>query len=116
MSNQIKMVTLKNGIEESEICVKVHMLSLEILFKEKPITFYEFVMKCRNPKHEMFGDTANDLIDLNLMNKNNQIHDTTRNIVLSAVTGEGLEMKLESPVQPNEHGITITPFSLTNTK
>jgi hypothetical protein len=92
------MVKLKNGSEVAEPLVTTTMMNLELLMEKNPIAFYELVEKCRNPKHEMFGNTAEVAEGLALMN-NRQCHSTTRDIVLSAVHGEDLEMTLGSPIE-----------------
>jgi len=74
------------------------MLSLTNLMRENPIAFYELVMKCRNPEHELFGNTGEVLSPLNLIQPNGHVHDGIRNIVLSATEGEELDMTLGSPV------------------
>ena len=92
------MVKLKNGTEEMEPLVKVTMLSIESLLSSDPIGFYELVMICRNPKHPAWGDAPAKLARLALLQSNHQPHDSIKNIVLSAVVGDGLDMRLINPV------------------
>jgi enolase len=103
----ITVVKLKNGAEEAEPLVKVVMLSLSSLFEadrmDYAFAFYELVMKARDPKHEIFSNVhKNVLKDLALVQSNGRMHDSIRNIVLSAVEGEGLAMKLVSPFAAQE--------------
>ena len=93
----MKMVMLKNGSEEAEVSVRAICLSLQELFDSAPVILYELVMKCRDSKHEFFGDSGKKLQDLSLVD-GDTIHRTIKNIVLSAVVGEGFEMKLTPPI------------------
>jgi hypothetical protein len=94
----MQTVILKNGIEEAKPLVQVTMMSLRSLLQDKPIVFYELVMKCRDGNHQFFGRSEDDLKALSLVQSDGSVHDSIRNIVLSAATGEGLEMVLGSPV------------------
>lgn len=92
------LVTLKNGKQEAEALVTIVMMSLNKLLKERPMSVYELVMKCRDNNHQFFGDTAKDLLNLALLQKDLSVHSSIRNIILSAVEGEGLNMIFKSPI------------------
>lgn len=97
----MKLVKLKNGQEEAEPLVAVAMQTLREIFTTKPIHFYELVTLCRNSSHKPFGKTGEDLYEMSLLQKDNSgyiVHDSVRNVVLSAVTGNDLEMQLTSPL------------------
>lgn len=94
---QISTVKLKNGTEVIEPVLITTMINLDALMKKNPIAFYELVQKCRNPQHKMFGNTEQVAESLALIERGS-IHDSVRNIVLSAVEGDGLKMSLSSPV------------------
>lgn len=85
--------TLKNGSTEATMFVREMMMSLEFLMDDNVGAFYELVMACRDKEHALFGNAEQVLRDLSLY----PIHDSVRNIVLSAVTGDGLDMVLGSP-------------------
>ena len=91
-------VELKNGTTEAKGLVNVMMISLHNLLQEDPITLYELVMKCRERDHQFWGDTVEKLQNLHLVEQDGRVHGAIRNIVLSAVTGEGLDMVLGSPL------------------
>lgn len=97
----METVRLRNGAEEASVLVRLMMWQLGELFKTQPIHFYELVMLCRDPAHRLFGATANDLVAMKLVTLVDggpaQVHDSIRNIVLSAVDGEDLEMVLRDP-------------------
>lgn len=73
------------------------MMNLELLMNKNPIAFYELLQKCRNPKHAMFGNSVEIVEKLGLMNSG-LVHGTVKNIVLSAVAGDDLEMTINSPI------------------
>lgn len=87
------MVKLKNGTEVYAKSVSGIMMNLESLMEDR-IAFKDFVNKCRNPKYIMVTTLAEELSLI----QNDVIHDITRNVVLSAVREDGLDMTLESPL------------------
>ncbi len=89
---------LKNGSEEFKPLVQVTMASLSKLAETNPIAFYELVMKCRDQGHELFGNAGEVLKSLALIeDARGSVHDSIRNVVLSAVEGDGFDMTLGSP-------------------
>ncbi len=95
----MQTVTLINGAEEARVLVNATMRSLTGLMEWNPIAFYELVMKCRDSNHIFFGNVADVLKRLRLVEASGSIHNSVRNIVLSATKGERLDMTLDSPVQ-----------------
>lgn len=93
----METVRLKNGTEEAEGLVVAIMLALNNLIDRNAIAFYEFVMKCRNPDHEFFGDCAEHM--KGLLEANGSVHESIRNIVNSAVVGDELDMRIVNPVK-----------------
>ena len=98
----MKVVRLRNGSEEAAPLVTVTMMSLEHLVKERPLAFYDLVMKCRDRSYQFFGDNGEHLQDLALVGDGESIHNSIRNIVLSAVRGDGMDMMLDSPLAEEE--------------
>lgn len=96
------MLKLKNGSEEFPALVKVTMMSVEHLLESHPVAFFELVSLCRDRDHELFGNTAVKLQGLGLVDPGGKVHGSIRNIVLSAVEGEDLEMRLISPLAEAE--------------
>lgn len=93
----MEIAKLKNGREEILSLVTVTMMTLYKLMEENPIALYELTEKCKNPEHIIFGQIEPILQDLALIN-NGQIHDSIKNIILSAIKGEGLELTLINPI------------------
>ena len=94
----MKEVTLKNGSTEVDVLVVATTLSLQSLMEDNPIAFYELVMLCRDRTHQLFGSVGGVLRDRNLIEQNGQPHGSIRNIVLSAVEGDMLDMCLVNPL------------------
>jgi hypothetical protein len=92
----METVKLKNGTEEAKVAVSAIMLSIKSL---SPIDVYELAMKCRDRKHQIWEPSRKPLQDLKLVAADgSSIHETIRNIVLSAIEGEGFDMTIGSPV------------------
>lgn len=98
-SMSMQPVELKNGQSEAEGLVRLTMISLQMLMERNPVAFYELVMKCRDRKHVLFGNTGKVLEELAMTSSDGSVHDSIRNIVLSAVSGEELNMTLGSPLK-----------------
>ncbi len=93
------MVKLRNSkIEELRILVDAIYMSLEKLFEEQPTAFYDVVMMARDKNYKPFGVNGEILCQLVLINKDNSMHDSTRNIILASVEGDMLEMRLVNPI------------------
>lgn len=99
-SNPLEPVKLKNGATEARAAVAVLMQTLTMLANSQPLMLYELVEKCRKPQHKIWGGLARDLEKLSLVGPapDNRVHDTVRNIVLSAADGDGMQLALGSPL------------------
>ena len=92
------MITLKNGKSEASGLVTSVMVSLNGLMKSNPMAVYELNEVCKNVDHKIFGNLGRVLVDRALLGQDEKPHGCIRNIVLSAVSGEGLEMTIGSPI------------------
>lgn len=91
-------VVLKNGAEEAEVFVRAFMGALGSLLAAEPVAFYELVMLCRDPAHVVWRPSVDMLKGRNLLEADGTtIHSSIRNLVLAAVEGEELEMRIVSP-------------------
>ena len=97
----MEIATLKNGSEEPLVLVQTTMMALDGLIKSNPVAIYELVEKCNDPTHELFGNAGDILGDAALI-KDGTIHTSIKNIVLSAMSGEGFDMILTNPIS-NTH-------------
>ncbi len=93
------MVKLRNSkIEELRTLVSVIYMSLEKLLEEQPTAFYDIVMMARDKNYKPFGKNGEVLAQLVLINKDNSMHDSIKNIILASVEGDMMEMKLVNPI------------------
>ena len=93
----MKEVKLKNGATEAEVLVVVTLTSISSLMELNPMVFYDLVMKCRDNSYKFFGNNIDVLLKRSLVQRDGNIHNSIKNIVLSAVEGEGLELNIVSP-------------------
>lgn len=93
----MQTVKLKNGTEEPRVVVAATMVSLQAMFRDAPIIAYEFVSVCRDPLHKIWSG-KDQMVAAGFMNEDGKMHDTIRNVTLSALDGEGMGMTLGSPV------------------
>jgi len=94
----MEIVKLKNGTTEAKPLVNATMLILRDLVDNDPITLYELTMLCRDSSHQLWGSAGTKLKERNLVESDGRVHQSIRNVVLSAVTGDGLDMCLSSPL------------------
>ena len=93
------MVTLRNsGIEELRILVDAIYTSLEKLFKENPDAFYDVVVIARDKSYKHFGENGEILCQFGFINKDNNMHNSIRNIILASVRGDMMKLKLVNPI------------------
>jgi hypothetical protein len=95
----VESVKLKNGSEELKGLVIVVMASLRHLMAEQPLALYELAMKARDKGHVIFGNLDKPLKEMALLEHGNTIHSCIKNIVLSAVEGDGFDMCLVNPIK-----------------
>lgn len=90
-------VLLTSGVTTNSPLLVCVMLTLQTLFDEQPVAFYELVACCRRPGHALHGGAAAVLERIGLLNQGS-VPDAVREIVLAAVDGEALALRLTSPV------------------
>lgn len=108
----LEALKLKNGSEEAKPLVIVVMVSLNTLLdKGFPgmLTAYDLVQICQGRDYKPSGNNLQMLKDLQLLQPDGQPHSSVRNIILSAVEGEGLGMSFGSPLAQE------TPMALAST-
>ena len=90
-------IKLKNGTEELESFVNLTIALLTKLANENYILFYELVMKCRDRNHQLFGGCGKELVEREFLQSDFNPHQSIKNVIVSAVIGDGLNMKIENP-------------------
>ena len=96
----IETVTLHTGHSHAKALVAVvTMLLRDMLDKGEGIAFYEAVMLARNPNHRLFGNVGEKLTAYGIL-QDGRMRDAVREIIVASVEGEGLSMRLRSPLAP----------------
>lgn len=94
----METVTLRTGhTHAAPLVAVVHMLMRSMLDDGEPILFYEAVMLARNPRHRLFGNSGEKLEKRGIL-ESGQMHEATREIIVASVEGDGMGMKLRSPL------------------
>ena len=94
----METVKLNNGSEEPRQLVETIMKSLRQLIKEKPGAFHDLVVRCDGSSCPLYGDGGEELQELPLIqDENGEIHDSVKNVVLSATVRGGVFITLVSP-------------------
>jgi len=97
----MEMVKLKNGTEEAKVGVATTQMAINRLLADDapyPMAFWELVRACQDDNHTPAQQILTELTKSGLVGLDGEIHTSVKNIVLSSVEGEGLDMTLVSPV------------------
>ena len=104
------MLALNNGSTEPQPVVVSTYMSLTTLWKEGlggMCAVLELVDQCKDPRKSIGSHSLKKLKGLALVQPDGRIHQTIKNVVLSAASGEGSEMTLVSPVKPSEADLEL---------
>lgn len=88
------------------------LIALRTISETDGIALYEAVMIARDPAHPPWGNSGDTLRRYALIDRDGKMHGTTRNTILSAVKGDDLTLRIESPLPvtpPVCPGGNITP-------
>lgn len=88
---------LRTGEDVLSLMVAVTVESLRRLMRERPVDLHEAVEKARNPGHRFWGQSGERLAADGLVNSDGTMHEQIRSIILAAVEGEGLQLRLVNP-------------------
>jgi len=92
-------VKLKNGTMEAKIEIAAVLLILEGILDDRPFAFYDLVKHCRDATYRIWGPNELYLRQKKLIAPDGTIHSTIKNVVLSAVSGNGFHMALGNPAK-----------------
>ncbi len=103
------MIKLRGGPQEAEAVVRVLLMTLRGLYAEHWTAFYDAVMLARDPAHKIFSESQRKaLLDLSLIGRGDQMHESIRNIIRAAVEGDGLEMRIIDPREATQSPANAT--------
>ena len=100
-------VRLKNGAEERPAIVQQVMRVLHNLLDEPmdAIAGFELCELARNRGHVPFGNAGDKLLATGLVTEADgryHMHDSIRNVLVSACEGDGADMAIVNPLSANE--------------
>jgi hypothetical protein len=101
----VEMIKLKNGFEASPSAVASTMMNLNDLHDSTTgfLAVYDLAQLCKKPDYDI-SYSKEALLELALVEQHPgnkyTVPDIVKNVVLSAVEGEKLDMTLSSPVAP----------------
>ena len=95
-----QMLTLRNGSQEPFALVNSTMMSLRQMMEDilGATALYDLHQICLGTNYRPSARQLEYLKGRCLLQANGHPHDSIKNIVLSAIEGEGLEMTLVSPL------------------
>ncbi len=117
----LTLLTLKDGSQVYQGTVNAVTNSLKVAAKENPVALFDLVKKCKDAGHQFisspFGDSKSILTKYGLIDKNGEVHDAVKKVVLNSVEGSGIFLKLVNPLQAErvsvvESGIRVMPDKL----
>lgn len=91
-------IQLRNGSHESAKFVNKIMESLRTLFDKDGVALCELVWKCESSRHHLLSPASAKLKKLGLIDERERAAESVRNVVLSAVRREGIDIWLDSPI------------------
>jgi hypothetical protein len=94
-------VCLKNGTEEHPALVQSTMMHLRELLHKSPMAAFELCYLCRDKTHVPFGNSGEKLLGTGLVDNQDgrwHVHNSIRNVVLSACESDGLDLTIGSPL------------------
>jgi hypothetical protein len=98
----MKMLHLKNGSVQPAPSVATTMKALDHLWGQGVVgltALYDLYERSKNADHRIAEGVLETLKTLALVQPDGSIHDTVRNVVLSAVSGEGIDIAMASPLK-----------------
>lgn len=98
----MSLVNLRSGSRVARDLAEATLTALRDLAHKDLLAFYEFVRVCRDPQHRLPTDdgTADILVHYKLVDLEGDQHvvnEDLRSIVLSAVEGDGMRMRIVEP-------------------
>lgn len=106
----MQMLALNNGSTEPQPAVVATFMSLSGLWKEGiggMCAVIDLVDRCKNPQHRIDQRSERKLKELALIEPDGRIHQTVKNVALSAARGNGPDMTLVSPIKASDADLEL---------
>jgi len=99
-------VTLKDGSQVAEAVYASTTMNLRDVAEESSIALNDLVKKCKDANYKFtknpFGDSKAILTGHALIGEDQEVHADVRKVVLNSIEGSGLNLKLVSPLKPEQ--------------
>jgi hypothetical protein len=95
----MELVELKDGSTVPEPTVHTTLMSLRVVRDKHPLALFQAVQIARNAGHVPLGSLGDVLSGYGLTDADGVMHDDIRHIILSAATGDALNLALTNPVK-----------------
>jgi hypothetical protein len=100
------MIRLRNGAEAPVSAVRTSWLAIKRLADSGDVTavmaLYEARELARDPAHALWPGTGETLTKWGLLSHDGKMHDITRDVILSAVTGAEMDLGVIWPAETTE--------------
>ncbi len=105
------MSTLRDGSQVLKVTVDAVMSNLMGAREDNMIAVVDLVERCRDDSFSFFANPFCDsrliLRKYELINERGEVHDEVKKVVLNAVQGEDLSLKLVSPLFQEAREVTV---------
>jgi len=107
-TDQNALIRLRNGKEAPRSAVMTSWVAIKSLADQgdmnSVIALYEARELARDPRHALWGGTADVLINTGLLARDGTMHGITRDVILSAVIGDetGLSVTWPTDAPPGD--------------
>jgi len=102
----LTLVTLKDDSQALQGTVTTVTMNLKDAHKENPLALFDLVKKCKDARHQFspppFGNSKPILTKCGLIDKNGEVPEATKKIILNSVEGSGVFLKLVNPLKPEQ--------------
>jgi hypothetical protein len=100
-------VTLKDGSQVAEAVYASITMILRTVKEENPVAFSDLFRKCKYADttfttNRNYEDSKTILTRYALIGEDQEVHADVRKVVLNSIEGSGLNLKLVSPLKPEQ--------------
>lgn len=96
-------VEVRTGEHIPLFIVTASFEALQALLQKDPLAFIELVRHCRDHNHvisEQYEQRIKAVSGVFYQGGGNRVHDFTKHVIVSAVEGDGMTMRIVSPFKP----------------
>lgn len=99
MNAATQIVSLRNGGEVARVVVATTLITLRKFEADHPSTLRSLALLAANPGHDVPAEDLDRLVAYGMADSTPALHESVRDIVVSAVEIDGADVRLVSPVR-----------------